>query len=221
MTDTKGEYLEWIKNVVNRFQQSQVKAAVHVNSELLQFYWNLGKDIVELKAESKWGEGFYERLSVDLSRKLPDAKCFSPTNLKYVKYFYVVYNQLFIIRPQLGDELKAIIFSIPWGHHKILISKFRDNPEKALFFVNQTRINNWSRAVLMNFVDTDLYERQGKAISNFNMTLPEPQSDLAQELTKDPYNFNFLTLDKKYDEKDLKNALFDNITRFMMELGTS
>lgn len=83
-----------------------------------------------LKAESKWGEGFYERLSVDLSRKLPDAKCFSPTNLKYVKYFYVVNNQLFIIRPQLGDELKAIIFSIPWGHHKILISKFRDNPEK-------------------------------------------------------------------------------------------
>lgn len=115
------EYLEWVKDVVARYRQSQIKAAVKVNRELLAFYWSLGKDIVNLKADSKWGEKFFKNLSADLSAKLPDVRCFSVTNLMYVKYFYETYNQFFAIHPQLGDKLEAALFSIPWGHHKVLL----------------------------------------------------------------------------------------------------
>ena len=195
LLNTDKEYFDWVKDIIIRYRRGQIKAAVKVNQELLSFYWDLGRDIVEMKADSKWGEGFYKNLSADLCAKLPDVKGFSETSLKYLKYFYSTYNQILIIRPQLVDELKASIFSIPWGHHRILLDKFRNNPEKALFFIRKTREQNWSRALLLNFVDTDLYERSGKAISNFTATLPEPQSDLAREITKDPYNFNFLTLD--------------------------
>ncbi len=220
LINTDKEYLEWVKDIVVRYRQSQIKAAVKVNRELLAFYWSLGKDIVELKAESKWGEKFYKTLSVDLCSKLPDVHSFSETSLKYIKYFYSTYSQLIVIRPQLEDELKTALFSIPWGHQRVLLDKFKDNPEKALFFVHKAQEQNWSRAVLLNFVDTDLYERQGKAISNFSTVLPAPQSDLAQEITKDPYNFNFLTLDKKYDEKDLKDALINNVSKFLIEMGS-
>ncbi len=219
LLNTDKEYFDWVKDIIVRYRRGQIKAAVKVNQELLSFYWDLGRDIVEMKADSKWGEGFYKNLSADLCAKLPDVKGFSETSLKYLKYFYSTYNQILIIRPQLVDELKASIFSIPWGHHRILLDKFRNNPEKALFFIRKTREQNWSRAVLLNFIDTDLYERSGKAVSNFTETLPAIQSDLAQELTKDPYNFNFLTLDKKYNEKDLKKALIDNVSKFLIEMG--
>ena len=214
------EYLEWVKDVVARYRQSQIKAAVKVNRELLAFYWSLGKDIVNLKADSKWGEKFFKNLSADLSAKLPDVRCFSVTNLMYVKYFYETYNQFFAIHPQLGDKLEAALFSIPWGHHKVLLDKFKNSPEKAVFFVKKTQEQNWSRAVLLNFIDTDLYERSGKAVSNFSETLPATQSDLAQEITKDPYNFNFLTLDEMYDEKDLKEGLVNNVSKFLIEMGS-
>jgi len=105
------------------------------------------------------------------------------------------------------------------GHHVVIIGKCRNDQQKALFYVNKVIENNWSRALLLNFLDTDLYDRQGKAITNFQATLPDIQSDLAQDITKDPYNFDFLTLTEKYNEKELKDALMDNITRFLLELG--
>ena len=121
-------------------------------------------------------------------------------------------------RPQPVDDLE-MIFYIPWGHNRMILDKCKGNPEKALFYVKKTLENNWSRAVLMNFLDTDLYERQGKAITNFSLTLPAEQSELAQAITKDPYNFDFISIREKYDEKELKDALMDNIERFLMELG--
>ena len=117
-----------------------------------------------------------------------------------------------------SDDYKNI-FLIPWGHHKIIIDKYRNDQQKALFYVNKVIENNWSRAVLLNFLDTDLYEREGKAVTNFKHTLPAVQGDLAQAITKDPYNFDFLTLTERYNEKELKDALMDNITRFLLELG--
>ena len=112
------------------------------------------------------------------------------------------------------------MFSVPWGHHRYLIDKFLDSPQKALFFVRQTVENGWSRDVLLNFISTDLYERQGKAITNFKRTLPDETSDLAQELTKDPYNFAFTGVTGKYNERLLKESLLNNITNFLIELGT-
>ena len=111
------------------------------------------------------------------------------------------------------------LFMIPWGHHKLIIDRCFSSPEKALFYIRKIAEYNWSRSVLMNFLDTGLYEREGKAITNFQTSLPIPQGDLAQEITRDPYNFNFLTLEQDYREKELKGALIANITRFLLELG--
>ena len=125
-----------------------------------------------------------------------------------------------LITPQVAEQLEENIFSIPWGHHRLLIDKFWGQPQKALFFVRQTIQNGWSRDMLLNFVNTDLYERQGKALTNFTNTLPEETSELAQELTKDPYNFAFTGITGKYNERKLKDALLKNITDFLLELGT-
>lgn len=214
-TTIDKDYAQWISELRGRYRQSQIKAAVKVNSEMLQFYWSLGHDIVERKMENTYGSGFFSRLSADLRQELPDTKGFSPTNIKYFKYFYELYAPLIGNRPQLADDFLCI----PWDHHRRIIDKCKNNPQKALFFVQQTRANNWSRAVLLNFLDTDLYEREGKAITNFKTALPSPDSDLAQQMTKDPYCFDFLALSKECSEKELKDALMDNIQKFLLELG--
>jgi predicted nuclease of restriction endonuclease-like (RecB) superfamily len=210
------EYAVWIQQVSERFRQSQLKAAVSVNSEMLRCYWALGADIITLKAESRWGNKFFENLSLDLQEALPNMKGLSVTNLGYIRRFYQLYSNYLEIHPQAGGEL----FVIPWGHHKYIIDKLYNEPEKALFYVRMTHQQGWSRSVLLNFLDTDLYERQGKAISNFGHTLPPLQSGLAQEMTKDPYKFDFLTMTTGYKEKELKDALERNIVKFLLELGT-
>ena len=121
---------------------------------------------------------------------------------------------------EIAPQLAARIFLIPWGHICLIMNRCGKDQRKALFYVNQTVLNNWSRATLLNFIQSDLYARQGKAITNFGRTLPEEGSDLAQQITKDPYDFNFLTMEKGYNEKKLKDALIDNIQRFLVELGT-
>jgi predicted nuclease of restriction endonuclease-like (RecB) superfamily len=240
---TDVRYRKWITAVSKRFRQSQLKAAVKVNDEMLRFYWGLGRDISLLSKEADYGSNFYKTISGDLKDVFPDIKSFSPTNLKYMRYFYEMYPDIEIRqqtadaltipedrpqlvdgfdqtenRPQPVDDLE-MIFYIPWGHNRMILDKCKGNPEKALFYVKKTLENNWSRAVLMNFLDADLYERQGKAITNFSLTLPAEQSELAQAITKDPYNFDFISIREKYDEKELKDALMDNIERFLMELG--
>lgn len=133
-----------------------------------------------------------------------------------MKSFYLLYNGQIEYLPQVVAEL----FMVPWGHHRYIIDKCTDNPDKALFYVHQIVENGWSRNVLLNFLDTDLYERQGKALTNFKKTLPEESSDLAQELTKDPYDFAFTGIKDRYNERLLKDKLLGNITQFLVELGT-
>lgn len=222
LVEVDAQYREWISEVSKRFHQSQIKAAVKVNDEMLRFYWQLGKELHDRKDKFSYGQSFYKTISRDLRRELPDVKSFSETNLRYMQKFAELYSEVSNL-PQVGEDFRSEeiepLFAIPWGHHKIIIDKCNGNPKKALFFVNQVIQNNWSRAVLLNFLDTDLYERQGKAITNFNLTLPTMQSDLAQEITKDPYKFDFITLTQSYNEKELKDALMDNIQKFLLELG--
>lgn len=224
------QYKSWVQELVLRYRQSQIKAAVKVNQEALMFYWSLGRDIVSLRAESKWGCKLLKNLSEDLKKALPDVGCFSETNLLYMKNFYLLYqpitpqfeeqiNEIHQITPQVGEQFVVNIFSIPWGHHKLLIDKYKQQPEKALFYVRKTIENGWSRAMLLNFIDTDLYERDSKALNNFQHTLPAPMSDLAKEITKDPYNFAFAGITGEYNERLLKKALLKNITEFLLELG--
>lgn len=145
-----------------------------------------------------------------------------------MKNYYLLYQSYTEIVPQLGEhftqqvaeQIKQELFSVPWGHHMLLIDKCKGNPQKALFFVHQTVQNGWSRNMLLNFLDTDLYERQGKALTNFSRILPEESSDLAQELTKDPYDFAFTGITGRYNERLLKDKLLNNITQFLVELGT-
>ena len=231
-------YALWISELSKRFKNMQIKAATKVNHEMLAFYWLLGKDIVRKQAEQKWGSNFFATLSMDLRTALPGQEGFSETNVRYMKRFYILYCQNLpqLVEkagnenlPQLVEELGDIeispqlvdaICTVPWGHHRFIIDKCKGDGEKALFYVHKTIENNWSRAVLLNWLNTDLYERQGKAISNFTNQLPSPQGDLAQEITKDPYNFDFLTMREGFDEKELKDALTDNVVQFLMELGS-
>ena len=241
-----NNYNKWIKDLKGRIRQSQIKAAVKVNSELIYLYWDMGKDIVERQMETSWGSGFFEQLSKDLRSEFPHIEGFSETNLKYMKRFYLFYSQDISNRHQVGDDLQQSnpdklpqlanrgkapirpqlvddltsnpVFQIPWGHNREIISKCNSIKE-ALFYVQKTIENGWSRAVLMNFMEADLFSAQGKAITNFKRLLPEPQSDLANQITKDPYNFDFITLSDNYKEREMEDALTENITKFLLELG--
>lgn len=213
------EYQTWFADLKQRIRAHQLKAAIRVNSEMIETYWDLGRDIVTMQAESKWGGGFFNELSRDLKDSFPNLKGFSVTNLKYMKRFYLFYNQEDTIRQQAVDELQNILFSIPWGHHIYIITKCT-NPEQAIFYLQKTLINNWSRSMLLNMIDAGLYDAQGKALTNFSLILPDTQGDLAQQITKDPYIFDFLALTEGYREKELEDALTENITKFLLELGS-
>jgi predicted nuclease of restriction endonuclease-like (RecB) superfamily len=240
-----SEIKQWFSDLKVRIRQSQMKAMIKVNDEMLRLYWDLGHDIVVRQMDAKWGSGFFAQLSKELKSEFPDMQGFSTTNLKYCKYFYqfysqdeqiryqlgsairpqlvdelqVIENEKVIIRPQVVDELeRPPLFLVPWGHQRCIIDKCKSIHE-ALFYVQKTVKNGWSRAVLMNFIEAGLYQSQGKSINNFDRLLPDIQSDLAKETLKDPYNFDFLTLTETYTEKELEDALIDNITKFLIELG--
>ena len=209
------DYSAWVQELKERYLTQRLKAHSAVMNYCLEFYWSVGKDIVSKQSENKYGSGFYKRLSLDLKNELPGVKGLSPTNLKYMKYYYELFMEEVLNRPQLVDDLKRI----PWGHLRFIIDFCKGDAKKAMFFIFKTIENNWSRPVLLNFLATDLYERQGKSITNFTNTLPAPQGELAQQITKDPYTFDFLKLREKYDEDDLKEALITNIENFLLELG--
>lgn len=239
-----SDYKDWLVELKERFYSHRLKASCATNSYLLDFYWKLGRDIEAKQYTNTYGSGFYKKLSQDLKNEMPGIKGFSPTNLKYMSYFYKLYAPLFVNRQQPADDFKGrpseanipqatepsqkslqttenfkILFSIPWDHHCRILSKCKDDINKALFFVRKAWENNWGRDALLNWLDTDLYERDGKAITNFKSTLPSIQSDLAQQITKDPYQFDFLNLREKFDERDIENELVNNVTRFLLELG--
>ncbi|MBD5397011.1 DUF1016 domain-containing protein [bacterium] len=211
------DYADWLKDLGQRYRKSQIKAAVRVNSEMLHFYWTLGRDIEERQAENRYGSAFYETLSRDLKTLLPEAKGFSVRNLKYIKLFYLLYSKWQQVVAKSAED--AIIFCVPWGHHVVLMDKFADNPAAALFYVHKTVEEGWSRNMLLNMIATHLHLREKKAISNFTRTLPAIESDLAQQITKDPYIFDFTNLREPYIERELKESLLKNISKFLLELG--
>lgn len=222
----RGGYAAWLRSVKAQIKRAQAKAAVRVNTELLQLYWSMGKDIAEKRLDAGYGSGFFDRLSRDLKEEFPNMEGFSVTNLKYTKRFYLFYAP---ILQQLGaeavpanrqravDDFK-LVFAIPWGHN-IEIFTHSESVEEALFYVGKTAENGWSRDVLMNMMEAELYHAKGRAVTNFAAKLPAPESDLAQETLKDPYCFDFLALREKYTERELEDALVENVARFLLELG--
>lgn len=217
------EYREWIASIKDRIISSQIKASMKVNKELLELYWHIGEDIVNQQRYSKWGDGLLRQMSVDLKKTFPDMSGFSETNLKTMRLWYRFYSDA-VNGQQVVDELSPddifrLITAIPWGHNQRIIFKCKDLRE-AIFYVQYTIENNWSRDVLEHQIESSLYERRGKAITNFKDKLPAAASDLAIQTLKDPYSFDFLTMRDDYDEKELEDALVNQITQFLLELGT-
>ena len=205
-------YKSFLTEIKQNFKNSQIKASVQVNSTLLEFYWYLGGKIVEQQKEYQWGSDFLLQLSKDLSEEFSQIKGFSKSNLQYIRRWYLFYKDAKV------EQVVPLLVSIPWGHNLVIISKCQDSNE-AFFYINKTTENGYSRAVLVHQIESDLYKRSSKAITNFDTKLPALQSDLAKESLKDPYCFDFLTLSERYNEKELEDALIDNMTSFLLELG--
>jgi predicted nuclease of restriction endonuclease-like (RecB) superfamily len=204
-------YTSFLLDIKQRIQSAQIKASVSVNQELLRLYWDLGERIVEKQKQASWGDGFLSQISGDLQKAFPGMKGFSLRNLQNVRQWYIYWSKY-------RKNVLQLVAQIPWGHNQIIMTKI-ENHEEALFYIRKTIANNWSRAVLTHQIEAKLFQREGKAVTNFVARLPEPQSDLALQTLKDPYNFDFLMLREKHDEKELEDALIDQVTRFLLELG--
>jgi predicted nuclease of restriction endonuclease-like (RecB) superfamily len=220
-----AEYKNWLVELKSKIRSTQIKAAIAVNSALINFYWELGKSISE--KENIWGSKLIEQVSKDLQDEFPDIKGLSIRNLKYCRFFFDFYNssigQQAVAQLQDSDSeqlifVQQLVAQIPWGHNIFIFTKSK-NTNEAVFYIHQTIENNWSRDVLDLQIKSNLYERQGKSINNFNHTLPEPFSDLANQTLKDPYIFDFLSLDVNYRERDIEKQLVQHITKFLLELG--
>jgi predicted nuclease of restriction endonuclease-like (RecB) superfamily len=216
-----NDYSSFLHELKARIRSAQIKAAVSVNRELIALYWELAEKIVEKQKNSQWGDGLLTQMSKDLQEEFPDMKGFSLSNLKYMRQWYLFWSNRTAIGQQAVGELeptKQLATQIPWGHNLLILSKIKNHPE-ALFYVQKTIENNWSRAVLTHQIEGNLFHREGKALSNFTASLPSPQSDLAQQTLKDPYIFDFLTIREKHDERELEDALVNQVTKFLLELG--
>ncbi|MDI6803551.1 MAG: PDDEXK nuclease domain-containing protein [Bacteroidota bacterium] len=216
-------YPRFLSNIKECIAQARVRASLSVNRELIELYWYIGKMIVERQEREGWGKSIVERLAVDLQREFPDMHGFSSGNIWRMRALYVSYSEQSQILAQPVRELTTAnlpqaVAEIPWGHNVTLLEKLKNTNER-LWYAEQTIQNGWSRNVLFHQIESGLYKRQGKAISNFPKSLPSPQSDLAQQLLKDPYSFDFLNIGTKANERDLERSLVEHLKEFLLELG--
>ena len=227
------EYKNWITEVKTKVRSSQIKAAVAVNTALIEFYWDLGKMLSE--KENMWGRKLVENVAKDLKMEFPDMQGLSRRNLFNAKKFFQFYETELVQQPValIGKQptsrskttdnqqtlfVQQVVGQVPWGHNILIFTKSK-NIQEALFYIQKIKEHNWSRDILALQIKSNLYQRSGKAITNFTHTLPAPNSDLAQQTLKDPYIFDFLQLAEDYKERDIENQLIQHITRFLLELG--
>lgn len=210
-----ANYMKFITSLKTKIPSAQIKGAIAINKELINLYWDIGREIVEKQEQEGWGSKVLESMAKDLKNEFPGVEGFSRSNIFYIRSFYVAYEKV----QQVVGQFEALpIFSIPWGHNILLIQKMKDTNER-LWYASKVIEHGWSRSMLTIWIENDLYQRDGKAITNFKDALPAPQSDLAQQSLKDPYVFDFLTLHKEYLEKDLEDGLVSHIQKFLIELG--
>jgi predicted nuclease of restriction endonuclease-like (RecB) superfamily len=203
-------YTAFLRSLKERIRQAQIKAAIAINNELIMLYWQIGQEILKRQQEEGWGTKVIDRLAKDLKREFPDMGGFSPRNLKYMRAFAEAYPD-----EQIMQRYAA---QIPWRHNQVLLDKLKD-PEQRLWYAQKSFENGWSRDILVTQIESNLFTRQRGAITNFQRTLPELDSDLANQLIKDPYNFDFLTLSEGVKERELERALVERIRDFLLELG--
>lgn len=201
-------YKDFIRQLKQRIQQAQVKAHVAVNRELSLLYWEIGRDLVAEQERRGWGNQMLRAIAADLQSAFPGTEGFSERNLYRMRAFFLAYP----------ESLPQAVANLPWGHNAVLIQKLKDS-DLRLWYAAKTLEHGWSRPILEMQIETKLFEREGKALTNFAQTLPSPQSDLAQQITRDPYSFDFLTLTKDAQERALERGLLEHLQKFMLELG--
>ncbi|MGB3975631.1 MAG: PDDEXK nuclease domain-containing protein [bacterium] len=231
-------YASLFVEIKTRIQASQVRAILTVNSELIQLYWDIGHMIDARQRHEGWGAGVIPRLARELKNEMPELKGFSERNIKRMLSFFRAYPDPELIVPQAASQLHldptlqqpgaktsalaklgdGLLWSIPWFHHVVLMEKVKDLSTR-IWYMEQILINGWSRNILSMQIETRAHLRQGKARSNFAVTLPEHQSDLVQQTLKDPYIFDFLTLTEPFQERDLETSLVRHLEKFLLELG--
>ncbi|HKC65412.1 MAG TPA: PDDEXK nuclease domain-containing protein [Pyrinomonadaceae bacterium] len=203
-------YDDFLRDLKERIQAAQVKAALAVNSEMVLLYWRVGRDIIAEQQGRGWGAKVIDRLAADLRLAFPEMKGFSPRNLKYMRALAEAYPD--------EEFVQQLVAQIPWGHNLRILDAVSDSAERE-WYIRETIEHGWSRSVLVHQIESGLYRRQGKALTNFERTLPAPQSELAGQLLKDPYTFDFLTLGEDALERDLERGLLNHVRQFLLELG--
>lgn len=237
-----SEYQAWLAAIKSRIVARRIKAALSANSELIQLYYELGARIVEREKNAEWGSGFIDGFSRDLKQAFPDITGFSPKNLRYCRAFYRFYHigkihqsSVAKVENENGDSKwqqpvakienavspeisRWAADQIPWGHNIQIFTK-TTHLDEAVFYITQTIQNGWSRDVLTQKIKSDLYSRTGRAVSNFEQTLPAARSELVEQTLKDPYVFDFFSMTAPYNERDIERQLVKHITKFLLELG--
>ena len=201
------DFKDIVLNIKNEIKTSQTKTMIEVNKNLITLYFRLGKIISE---NSKYGKSFIKNVSTELKLEFPNMKGFSERNLNYMKLFYEEYRD--------DENLQQLVANLPWGHNLLLMEKFKDKKIRKLY-AQATVENGWSRNVLSFQIDGQYHLRVGKSANNFNNTLPNPNSDLVNNVIKDPYIFDFITLKDGYKEKELETAMINKIRDVLLELG--
>jgi predicted nuclease of restriction endonuclease-like (RecB) superfamily len=204
-------YADWLAQIKARVTVARQRAVLAANTDLMQLYWQIGRDILDRQASQGWGAKVIERLAKDLRDAFPEMKGFSRANLMYMRAFAEAWSEAEIVQQSVGQ--------LPWGHNVLLLTRLKD-PALRLRYADQASREGWSRTTLELQVRNRLHERQGQAVTNFEARMPAPHSELAHETLKDPYLFDFLGLGDEAREREIENALLRHITRFLLELGT-
>jgi predicted nuclease of restriction endonuclease-like (RecB) superfamily len=203
-------YADWLGDIKTQIHEAQQRAAQALNLELVTLYWKIGRAILEQQEQQGWGAKIIDRLAQDLRTNFPAMKGFSRTNLMYMRAFAEAWPE--------GSIVQQLLDKLPWGHHCVLLDKLKTR-EDRLWYAAKVTEHNWSRNILTMQIETRLMNRSGTAVTNFALTLPKPQSDLARESLKDPYRFDFLGLGEEAQEREIENALVKHVTDFLLELG--
>jgi predicted nuclease of restriction endonuclease-like (RecB) superfamily len=223
-------YTDFLAALKTRIRSAQLRAALKVNRELLALYWDIGRALVSRQEGAGWGAKVIDRLAADLQRAFPGVSGFSRANVYRMRAFYLAYppEAEIVAQPARqstqpsfspdGEGLLRSVADLPWGHHIVLLERVKEAPPRA-WYAEQALAHGWSRNVLVTQIESRLYERQGKALTNFREALPSPQSDLAQQTLKDPYVFDFLVLSREAEEHALEAGLVDHVQKFLLELG--
>lgn len=214
-------YADLLGDIKTRIRRAQVKATLTANAEMILMYWDIGRIILDRQQREGWGATVIPRLSRDLHNELPESKGFSERNIKFMVQLYKEYGPSDAIGKQPVSQLaepQQLAAKIPWGHNILLMQRIKDMPTR-LWYMRQTIEQNWSRDILGQMIKSSAHKRQGEAVTNFGQRLPAPQSDLARQLLKDPYIFDFLTMEEPFHERELETGLVRHLEKFLLELG--